>query len=244
MRKPKEIHTCVICGKEFTHKRRKKNLCCSEACGAEYTKRTRSKPKEYRICQFCGKTFEIKRRDIQNIYCSHDCQIEGLKATGKEKRRQRDKEKQVQIEQRERDLLLKRIVKQTKSYYAAQKRTIDLTVQCAECGEIFQAKTLGTQFCPKCRRKRHNRRKDKRLKRCSVVDHSINLMRLYMRDHGVCQICGKPLTMEGDTNSPDYPSIDHIIPISKGGDHTWENVQLACRRCNTIKRDIPPPEGG
>ena len=32
-----------------------------------------------------------------------------------------------------------------------------------------------------------------------------------------------------------YPSIDHIIPISKGGTHQWNNVQLAHRKCNRMK---------
>jgi 5-methylcytosine-specific restriction endonuclease McrA len=32
-----------------------------------------------------------------------------------------------------------------------------------------------------------------------------------------------------------YPTIDHITPISKGGTHTWDNVGLACKRCNTLK---------
>jgi 5-methylcytosine-specific restriction endonuclease McrA len=32
-----------------------------------------------------------------------------------------------------------------------------------------------------------------------------------------------------------YPTIDHIAPISKGGTHTWDNVGLACKRCNSLK---------
>ena len=35
----------------------------------------------------------------------------------------------------------------------------------------------------------------------------------------------------------DYPTIDHIKPISKGGTHTWDNVQLAHFHCNSIKSD-------
>ncbi|WP_210434349.1 HNH endonuclease [Virgibacillus sp. SK37] len=35
----------------------------------------------------------------------------------------------------------------------------------------------------------------------------------------------------------DYPSIEHVIPISKGGTHTWDNVKLAHRKCNNLKSD-------
>lgn len=34
-----------------------------------------------------------------------------------------------------------------------------------------------------------------------------------------------------------YPSIDHIIPVSHGGTHTWDNVELAHRYCNGVKSD-------
>lgn len=49
---------------------------------------------------------------------------------------------------------------------------------------------------------------------------------LIKRDKGVCQYCGR----RGDT-------IDHIVPRSKGGPHEWENVALACSRCNSKKAD-------
>lgn len=49
---------------------------------------------------------------------------------------------------------------------------------------------------------------------------------VFLRDDGRCQYCGKPAE-----------SIDHVIPRSRGGEHTWENVVAACTRCNTLKRD-------
>ncbi|MDQ3312022.1 MAG: HNH endonuclease, partial [Actinomycetota bacterium] len=39
-------------------------------------------------------------------------------------------------------------------------------------------------------------------------------------------------------------SIDHVLPRSRGGEHIWENVAAACRRCNTVKRDRTPDEAG
>ena len=37
-----------------------------------------------------------------------------------------------------------------------------------------------------------------------------------------------------------YPSRDHVVPLAKGGTHTWDNVKLAHFRCNTLKRDNMP----
>ena len=33
----------------------------------------------------------------------------------------------------------------------------------------------------------------------------------------------------------DPDTIDHVVPLSKGGEHSWENVVLACRSCNSRK---------
>jgi 5-methylcytosine-specific restriction endonuclease McrA len=49
---------------------------------------------------------------------------------------------------------------------------------------------------------------------------------LYARDNHRCQYCAGPAE-----------SIDHVIPRSRGGTHTWENVVAACRPCNVSKRD-------
>src|SRR4051794_6016297 len=46
------------------------------------------------------------------------------------------------------------------------------------------------------------------------------------RDGGLCQYCGSRAD-----------SIDHVVPRSRGGTHTWENVVAACRPCNVRKRD-------
>lgn len=54
----------------------------------------------------------------------------------------------------------------------------------------------------------------------------LNRRGVFARDGHRCQYCGG--TAE---------SIDHVIPRSKGGPHTWENVVAACRPCNVRKGD-------
>ena len=56
---------------------------------------------------------------------------------------------------------------------------------------------------------------------------------VFARDNHRCQYCGA----EAD-------SIDHVMPRSRGGEHVWENVAAACRRCNLYKRDRTPDEAG
>lgn len=51
---------------------------------------------------------------------------------------------------------------------------------------------------------------------------------LWLRDKGECQYCCRNLTIGKCT-------IDHVVPKSKGGSHTWENVVLSCSKCNQKK---------
>lgn len=52
---------------------------------------------------------------------------------------------------------------------------------------------------------------------------------------GVCGICG------GDVDPFDF-EVDHIVPVSKGGFHNYENVQPSHRRCNRAKSaNLPVP---
>lgn len=69
-------------------------------------------------------------------------------------------------------------------------------------------------------------------------DYGITLQKVYERDNGICKICGNPVNMNVDPLDNEYGSIDHIIPLSKGGTHQWKNVQLAHRICNSIKKDF------
>jgi len=49
---------------------------------------------------------------------------------------------------------------------------------------------------------------------------------VFARDGHRCQYCGNQAE-----------NIDHVVPRSRGGTHTWDNVVAACRRCNAAKED-------
>ncbi len=62
---------------------------------------------------------------------------------------------------------------------------------------------------------------------------AVNRRTVFARDGSRCQYCGSAAE-----------NLDHVIPRSRGGQHTWENVVAACRRCNTRKEDHLPHEVG
>jgi 5-methylcytosine-specific restriction endonuclease McrA len=50
-----------------------------------------------------------------------------------------------------------------------------------------------------------------------------------------CQACGITCPEDAVFPARDFPSLDHIVPLSKGGSHTYENTQCLCLGCNLSK---------
>lgn len=53
---------------------------------------------------------------------------------------------------------------------------------------------------------------------------------VYKRDGGVCHICRRVVARRGF-------HLDHLVPLSKGGDHTHDNLAVAHPKCNASRRD-------
>lgn len=62
---------------------------------------------------------------------------------------------------------------------------------------------------------------------------ALNRRAVFARDGHRCQYCGA-----------DAENIDHVMPRSRGGPHSWENVVASCRSCNSRKEDRTPKEAG
>lgn len=67
-----------------------------------------------------------------------------------------------------------------------------------------------------------------RRKRANYAISSLELrIMIFGRDGNACRKCGKKTKL----------SVDHIVPVSKGGSNEIENLQTLCSRCNSAKRD-------
>lgn len=116
--------------------------------------------------------------------------------------------------------------KEIKDFYKYLKdHTLNINI-CEHCGKEYIEHTTSC-YCANCRKKIRNRHSSKSLKK------------LYERDKGICYICNglcdwndkkedKGTTIVGNN----YPSIDHIIPLAKGGTDEWNNLKLAHFKCN------------
>lgn len=62
---------------------------------------------------------------------------------------------------------------------------------------------------------------------------SLSRRAVFIRDSFACQYCGGPAE-----------NVDHVVPRSRGGTHTWDNVVAACKKCNCRKENRLPQEVG
>ena len=117
---------------------------------------------------------------------------------------------------------------------------------CLGCGKTFYSEKASQKYCTqKCKAKSKSRAGSIR-ERCRkygvIYNTGISLNQVFLRDGGICQICGGPCCKDDNSWNgiigPLYPTIDHKIALANGGGHTWDNVQLAHAICNSYKRDL------
>lgn len=115
---------------------------------------------------------------------------------------------------------------------------------CSSCGVEYLSTKMNKGVCTICRDKQRKKsdlskqaRKAAKRARKRIVTQSVNVDLIYKRDGYKCVEC-KSKVVKSKTYKPNQATIDHIIPIAKGGSHTIDNLQTMCQSCNSKKRDI------
>jgi 5-methylcytosine-specific restriction endonuclease McrA len=112
---------------------------------------------------------------------------------------------------------------------------------CKECGQLFVVAARRKVYCSsKCGDKEQNRvQKHRRAARKKGVRHeNVSASKVFEAAGWKCSACRKetPKSERGKHNH-NSPELDHIMPLSKGGSHTYDNTQCLCRQCNALKSD-------
>ncbi len=104
--------------------------------------------------------------------------------------------------------------------------------QCIRCGGVRHRGA----YCANCAKKMAVHEAARRVQKSAALSENIDLEAVFVRDGWHCQICGcaTPAERRG-TRHQNAPELDHRIPLSRGGTHTYDNVQCACHRCNLRK---------
>jgi 5-methylcytosine-specific restriction endonuclease McrA len=79
--------------------------------------------------------------------------------------------------------------------------------------------------------KHRSRRALRRARQRNATVERVNYELIWKRDKGMCQICLKKVRRKADVH------YDHVVPLSKGGEHSYRNVVVAHARCNLQKHN-------
>lgn len=114
--------------------------------------------------------------------------------------------------------------------------------KCIDCNRLFKRNGKRCEQCSDLNKKiLRDKAKVSRRSRIKIKAENVNKYKVFKKDNWTCQMC-KIKVQKKDIYAPDAAELDHIIPISKGGTHTWDNVQTLCRTCNQFKSDKMPDD--
>jgi len=222
-----KIFNCKNCGKQYENKRKgtkgEGEQYCSKDCAyahrrgiysPNYTTKVMSPllTLYYKPCEWCGALLHVGPRNPRR-FCSRE------------------------------HLLLQK--KRDDYQVNAQKKVLKARI-CLCCNKQFTPKygnkrrLICSSVCFKKFNNLYGSTHKRRAKRFGGAYESINSLHVFQRDKWRCQLCGinTPQRLRGK-RQPQSPELDHIIPLSKGGSHSYENTQCACSKCNRIKHDKP-----
>lgn len=241
--------TCLYCSTEFKTIYKAYKYCTS-ACASRHAADLRRG--EY-FCEYCGQPRHSDHPN-RNRFCSRECamKVRSLEAL----RRNQEKKRQHEIDMtRQCDFCgetfvavsnVNRFCSYECYYSGALQERHETNLQrftpkrrtCPKCGVQFIT-TLRTQrkiYCSeRCEDVAHDDRRAEQFKAAFV--EPVGLITTYKSYKGICGICGLPVPNCNDPANEWGPTIDHIVPLSKGGKHMKSNCQLAHRLCNSLKLD-------
>lgn len=255
MAKQKTPRECQVCGDTFfaVHAR---HVNCSPRCRETFKERRKqARRKQERranirtvLCGHCGQSLETS--DPRHKYCSYECQYQAYRERSRTPRRVwvcgycRECGKSFVTSGRRRGRTCS--VECSKRWANRVRSTALPNRPCKQCGKEFDLPygSRGQRFCSDlCRRRWKNKQKRdstnhrKRARKYGVAYEPINLIKVFERDGWICGICNDPIDPAVPWPDDRSKSLDHIVPMSKGGGHVWSNVQAAHLGCNVDKAD-------
>ena len=248
-----KVRDCVQCGRSFNtpHLGRK---CCGPECQAQRSRQQQRKRKgrlpladrkaerkrlAIRPCAWCGEGFI--RKGTYNKHCSKHCTDSARVG---------------------RDIRVDAFIKAEAATYArwssAAKARLRASASINRCNDCSAEVGKNKHRCEPCADKRRRvarlrsrgtpnyraakarskarRRARRRLARVETFDP----FEVFDRDGWRCHLCGvkTPKKLRG-TYADNAPELDHIVPLSQGGEHSKRNTACSCRKCNIEKADKP-----
>lgn len=85
------------------------------------------------------------------------------------------------------------------------------------------------------RERRRESEHRRRARKAGVASERVDLIAVWERDGGACWLCSCAIDPDLVAPDPGSPSLDHKVPLARGGSHTYANVAMAHLGCNLRK---------
>lgn len=253
-RKPNRVEKpCGFCQKVMVLKpgTAKKQGCCSVSCSSKLKAQRQGLniTKSRFLCIGCGAQVErmVRMTRESGKFCTKACAYAYKSVLSQQRKALIAREKQERASAR-------------KSALATRPtKAPGLDRECVICSAVFRSingVTACSAECADARRKkcraayrltdvgrsirRAAKKKRKAVERGASKAEAVRPELVFERDRWRCRHCGihTPKKLRGSYEG-NAPELDHVIPLSKGGAHTYSNTQLLCRSCNASKSDRP-----
>lgn len=198
--------SCAVCGDYFVPFSSRNKYCSTVCRSVEYGWRTEPKQVYQRNCQNCGAAYSTNFSRKRT--CSRQCRQE----LGNRRKRA--------------------------EYFddGAEGRCFVYFRKCQDCGTDICIRRPSSGFCAECIRNRrswHDAKKNH--KRRGAGPMTVSRERLLKLRGNRCHICGRLIDLKLSGMHPMGFTIDHLLPVSRGGTNEISNLHVAHRRCNTAR---------
>lgn len=218
-----EDANCSTCGVAYERYRASHRF-CSDKCRYR-AKDAKSSLKPPVVCRHCGASFPNVRGAVSRQFCSHACHGAWVASNPVHG----PKRPVIKTQARDRSC----------PCGANLPHGAFLCVICRK--ERLNARFKAWRDTPegraKYREKTRNAKLRRRARKASGAAEVFRRTDIFHRDGWVCGICGNRVDRTLKWPDPMSATIDHILPLAKGGSHTRANVQAAHWICNVRKSD-------
>lgn len=226
---------CKRCGTGFTPSNGNQRYCTKRCQKAGELERHRAKlvPMTCAHCgaEFMGRRWHQKDAEHKRRYCSAGCDADA-------KRWRYIKRTSSPLDWRECQGCQQRFISRNGKDRCASCPRVTLRIRysrsCDLCGSWLTTWQPHQRHCSRvCARRAMRDRYRTRLTGAFV--EPVYRVKVYERDRWTCRLCGEPVDLTARVPDPLAPTLDHILPLALGGEHSYANAQCAHYRCNHLK---------
>lgn len=239
------------CKRRYNADRARETMRQRRATKPEVKERERASRQANKIsimCAQCGREAEVTKRTAK--YCSHECSYDARFGADRPRdqysgltKAERDalvaSRRQCDARRKRADARRHRAMRRAERAKAGTRGSgVMCAGRCIRCGEPFVRRcTTPTGHCSK-RCYQRDRHAARRALRRSPGASTVSRWQIFERDGWACHICGGPVARDATVPDPAAPTLDHVVPIARGGDHSEGNLKTAHFYCNSVKGDL------